>query len=46
MAVKTGQKVHTEETKELIRQVVLGRKHSDETLLKMISVRGNPVNIY
>jgi group I intron endonuclease len=39
-------KAHKEETKELMRQAALGRKHSDETLLKMSIVRGNPVNIY
>ena len=39
-------KVHTEETKELIRQKALGRKHSEETLLKMSAVRGYSVDIY
>ena len=39
-------KTQTEETKELMKQAALGRKHSDETLLKMSIVRGNPVNIY
>lgn len=39
-------KVHSEETKELIRQKALGRKHSEHTLLKMSSVRGQSVNIY
>ena len=39
-------KVHTEKSKELMKKAALGRKHSDETLLKMSSARGNPVNIY
>ena len=38
-------KTHTEETKELMRQKALGRKHSEETLLKMSSIRGYSVNI-
>lgn len=37
-------KIHREETKELMRQKALGRKHSEETLLKM-SARGYKVNI-
>lgn len=38
----------SEETKELIREKALGRKHSDDTKLKMSmsSPRGNPVNVY
>lgn len=49
---KTGEnnhmygKTHTEETKELIRQKALGKKHSEETKLKMSSIRGYPVYIY
>lgn len=39
-------KIHNEKTKELIKQVALSRIHSEETKLKMSSVRGNPVNIY
>ena len=39
-------KTHTEEAKELIRQKALGRKHSEETLLKMSASRGHAVNIY
>ena len=39
-AVKTAQKAHKEETKELMRQAALGRKYSDETLLKMSIIRG------
>jgi len=39
-------KTHTEETKELIRQKALGRKHSEETLLKMSVSRGYPVFIH
>jgi len=39
-------KTHTEETKELMRQKALGRKHSEETLLKMSASRGYPVQIY
>ena len=38
-------KTHTEETKELMRQKALGRKHSEEALLKMSSIRGYSVNI-
>ena len=37
------QSVHT---KELIRQKALGRKHSEETILKMSSKQGYPVYIY
>jgi group I intron endonuclease len=39
-------KTHSEKTKELIKQIALGRIHSEETKLKMSSVRGNFVNIY
>jgi len=39
-------KTHSEDTKDLIREKALGRKHSDETKLKMSSVSGNMVNIY
>ena len=39
-------KIHNEKTKELMKQVTLSRIHSEETKLKMSSVRGNPVNIY
>jgi group I intron endonuclease len=39
-------KTHTEETKELMRQKALGRKHSEETLLKMSASRGYLVNIH
>jgi len=39
-------KVHSEDTKNLMKQLALGRKHSDETKLKMSITRGNPVNIY
>lgn len=39
-------KTHSDETKELIRQKALGRKHSEETLLKMSSSKGYPVYIY
>jgi group I intron endonuclease len=39
-------KTHTEETKELMRQKALGRKHSEETLLNMSASRGYPVQIY
>ena len=39
-------KYHSEETKELMRQKALGRKHSDETLLKMSVAKGSSVNIY
>ena len=39
-------KFHKEETKNLMKQKALGRKHSDETKLKMSAKKGNPVNIY
>jgi group I intron endonuclease len=39
-------KTHSEETKQLIKQKALGRKHSEDTKLKMSAVRGNPINIY
>ena len=39
-------KVHSEYTKELMKQKALGRKHSEETLLKMSITRGYPINIY
>ena len=39
-------KIFTEETKELMRQKALGRKHSDETLLKMSIAKGSFVYIY
>nr|AKM22529.1 GIY-YIG endonuclease [Cordyceps militaris]AKM22656.1 hypothetical protein [Cordyceps militaris]AKM22671.1 hypothetical protein [Cordyceps militaris]AKM22703.1 hypothetical protein [Cordyceps militaris]AKM22734.1 hypothetical protein [Cordyceps militaris] len=38
-------KTHTEETKELMRHKALGRKHSEETLLKMSAARGYSVDI-
>lgn len=39
-------KTHSEETKELMREKALGRKHSEETLLKMSSHRGYSVYIH
>jgi len=39
-------KNHTEETKDLIRQKALGRKHSEETLFKMSASRGHIVHIH
>ncbi len=39
-------KVHSEETKVLMKQKALGRKHSEETLLKMSIKKGYPVNIF
>ena len=41
-------KTHSEEAKELMRQKALGRKHSEDTKLRMstASPRGNSVNIY
>jgi group I intron endonuclease len=39
-------KTHTEESKELMRQKALGRKHSEETLLKMSASKGYLVNIH
>jgi len=37
---------HTKSSIELMRQKALNRKHSEETKLKMSTIRGNPVNIY
>lgn len=39
-------KTHSENTKELMRQKALNRKHSCETKDKMSKTRGNPVNLY
>ena len=39
-------KIHSEETKELMKQKAIGRKHSEGTKLKMSSKRGNPVYVY
>ena len=39
-------KTHSDETKELMRQKALGRKHSEETLLKMSTSRGYLVYIH
>lgn len=39
-------KTQNEETKQLMKQSALGRKHSDETKLKMSTKHGNPINIY
>ena len=39
-------KSHTDETKKIIRQKALNRKHSSSTLENMAKVKGNPVNIY
>lgn len=39
-------KTHNDESKELIRQSALNRKHSPSTLEKMTRAKGNPVNIY
>nr|AKB93438.1 GIY-YIG endonuclease [Fusarium graminearum]AKB93494.1 GIY-YIG endonuclease [Fusarium graminearum]AKB93552.1 GIY-YIG endonuclease [Fusarium graminearum]AKB93607.1 GIY-YIG endonuclease [Fusarium graminearum]AKB93773.1 GIY-YIG endonuclease [Fusarium graminearum] len=39
-------KTHSLETKELMRQKALGRKHSEETLLKMSTSRGHLVYIH
>jgi group I intron endonuclease len=41
-----NKQTHSEETKDLMRQKALGRKHSEETKLIMSTKRGNPVNIY
>jgi len=35
-----------EDTKELMRQKALGRKHSENVLLKMSTQRGTPINLY
>jgi len=39
-------KSHTDESKELMRNKAINRKHSSSTLEKISKVRGNPVNIY
>lgn len=39
-------KTHTEKTKTLLGQLALGRKHSEETLLKMSASKGHLVYIY
>ena len=39
-------KTHSEETKNLMSHKALGRKHSEDTKLKMSAVRGNFLNIY
>ena len=39
-------KTHTEKTKTLLGQIALGRKHSEETLLKMSASKGHLVYIY
>lgn len=39
-------KRHSKDTIELMRQKALGRKLSEETKLKMSTVKGTPVNIY
>ena len=39
-------KQHTDFTKDKMSLIALGRKHSEETKLKMSKVQGNPVNIY
>jgi len=39
-------KTHSQETKDLMRQKALGRKHSEETLLKMSTHRGYSVYIH
>ena len=39
-------KVRSDKTRELIRQKALGRKHSEDTLLKLSIVKGCFVNIY
>ena len=39
-------KTHNENSKELMKQKALGRKHSENTKLKMSAIRGNPINIY
>jgi group I intron endonuclease len=39
-------KTHSENSKELIAQKALGRKHSDNTKLKLSAISGNPINIY
>ena len=39
-------KTHSEKTKSLMKQKALGRKHSNDTKLKISSLHGNPINIY
>jgi group I intron endonuclease len=37
---------NSENSKELMKKKALGRKHSEDTKLKMSAINGNPVNIY
>ena len=39
-------KIHSEKTKELMKLKAIGRKHSEDTKLKMSAKRGNPVYVY
>lgn len=39
-------KTHSEKSKSLMKQKALGRKHSEDTKLKISSLHGNPINIY
>lgn len=39
-------KTHTDESRELMKQKAIGRKHLPSILEKMSKVKGNPVNIY
>jgi len=39
-------KSHSKQSKELMRQKALGRKHSEETKLLMSTKSGNPLNVY
>jgi group I intron endonuclease len=39
-------KTQSEDSKKLMKQKALSRKHSEDTKLKMSAISGNPVNIY
>jgi group I intron endonuclease len=39
-------KTYSKDSIKLIKQMALGRRHSEDTKLKMSAIRGNPVNIY
>lgn len=41
-----AQATHKESTIELMRQKATGRNHTEETRLKMSSIKGNPIYIY
>jgi group I intron endonuclease len=39
-------KTQSKDSTKLMKQMALGRRHSEDTKLKMSAIRGNPVNIY